>query len=215
MLAAKLSNSGQHVLRFDYYGTGDSAGEAASGSQPGWIEDILEAHEELQASSSVSRVIWIGLRYGATLAALAAQNLRRPLAGLVLWDPIVDGGAYLHELTACHAEFMRQEVRDWQPSSPAGSESLGFPLSRDLKNAIGDTNLCKAKPPKTRRITVVTTNSNNHPSDFRSSAESWAPSSTWLDMPISSQWNSDQAMNAMLVPSEVLDSIVAVVRGTP
>lgn len=215
VLAAKLSNSGQHVLRFDYYGTGDSAGDVASGNQQAWIEDILEAHEELQASSGLSRVMWIGLRYGASLAVLAAQNLRRPLAGLVLWDPVIDGPSYLHELTVCHAEFMQQETRDWQPSAPAGSESLGFPLSPDLKKAIGDVDLCKTKAPKARRITVVATNSNNDASGFRSSLAGWAVPSDWIEMPISSQWNSDQAMNAMLVPSEVLDSIVAGVRETP
>src|SRR5664279_138078 len=108
-LAAKLSKAGHHVLRFDYFGTGDSAGEVAEGTQEGWIEDIMEAHEELQASSGLSRVVWTGLQYVATLAALATQFVKRPIAGLILWDPVVEGSAYLAELTERHAAFMRKE----------------------------------------------------------------------------------------------------------
>ena len=37
------------------------------------------------------------MRYGATLAVLASQSLPRALASLILWDPVVDGTAYLQE----------------------------------------------------------------------------------------------------------------------
>ncbi len=214
-LASKLSKVGQHVLRFDYYGTGDSAGEVEEGSQATWIEDVLEAHEELQASSGVSRVIWVGLRYGATLAALAGQSLHRSIASLILWDPVVDGGAYVQELTETHVTFMRQDMRRWQPSRPVGSECSGFPLGSNMKRAIGSIDLTGVKPPNARQVTVLTTNQNACHERFRSAVAGWTDSTQWMELTSSSPWNSDRAMNAILVPMDVLDAIVARVEESP
>jgi Predicted hydrolase of the alpha/beta superfamily len=214
-LASKLSKVGQHVLRFDYYGTGDSAGEVGEGCQAGWIEDILEAHEELLASSGVSRVIWVGLRYGATLAVLAGQALRRAIASLILWDPVVDGAAYLQELMETHVTFMRQDMRRWRPSGPVGSESLGFPLGSDLKHAIGAIDLTGAKPPNARQVTVLTTSQKTGIERFRSAITAWTASTHWMEVTTSSPWNSDRALNAILVPMDVLDAIVARVQEIP
>src|SRR5260221_12888570 len=47
-LAARLSQAGIHVLRFDYYGTGDSAGETGQGNAAGWCRDIETAIAELK-----------------------------------------------------------------------------------------------------------------------------------------------------------------------
>jgi len=212
-LATRLSKAGQHVLRFDYYGTGDSAGDVAEGSQPGWIEDVLEAHEELQASSGVSRVIWVGLRYGATLAVLAGRSLRRSIEGVILWDPVVDGAAYVKDLGESHTAFMRQDMRNWRPSGPAGSESLGFPLGSTLRHEMGTLDLATGTPPKARRVTVLATNQTTYSQGFRDAVSGWADPIQWSDVATSSPWNSDGAMNSMLVPVDVLDAIVAESRG--
>src|SRR5262245_385120 len=84
VLAQKLSRLGLHVLRFDYVGTGDSSGEVEAGSQARWVDDVVEAHEELAAASEVKRIAWVGLRYGAALAVLAAEKVSPALAELVL-----------------------------------------------------------------------------------------------------------------------------------
>jgi pimeloyl-ACP methyl ester carboxylesterase len=214
-LASKLSKLGQHVLRFDYYGSGDSAGDVHEGSQAEWIENILEAHEELLASSGVSRVIWVGLRYGATLAVLAGQSLRRAVASLILWDPVVDGAAYLQELTHMHTSFMRQEMRCWRPSGLMGSEALGFPLSSDLKSEIRAVDLTGVKPPHARQVTVLTTNQKPWRERFRGAVAGWTDSTHWIEVTTTSPWNTDRALNAILVPMDVLDAIVARVQEMP
>jgi pimeloyl-ACP methyl ester carboxylesterase len=213
-LAAKLSKLGQHVLRFDYYATGDSAGDVAEGSQAEWLEDIIEAHQELLASSGVSRVIWVGLRYGGTLAVLAGQSLPRSLTGLIIWDPVVDGAAYLQELAETHATFMRQELRGWRPAA-VDSESLGFPLGPELKRAIAAIDLAGVRPPRARQVTVLTTSSKPCPERFRQAVAGWSDSTHWLEMTSTSPWNSDEAMNALLVPMDVLDAVVARIQEIP
>ena len=46
-LSRKLSGAGLHVLRFDYFGAGDSAGDKTQADLPGWENDIKSALAEL------------------------------------------------------------------------------------------------------------------------------------------------------------------------
>lgn len=102
LIARQLSAIGYHVLRFDYFGTGDSAGSFTDGGQRQWLEDIRTAVAELKDVGQVSRVSLIGLRYGAALAALAARG-RSDVDQLVLWDPVDDGRRFLQEIGATAA----------------------------------------------------------------------------------------------------------------
>ena len=47
-LATRLSMAGFHTLRFDYFGTGDSAGEMEDADLGVWEDDIETAIEELK-----------------------------------------------------------------------------------------------------------------------------------------------------------------------
>ena len=91
MLARKLEGAGYAAMRFDYAGTGDSSGEIADFGVDAWVEDIEAAAEVLRQESGVTRIVLVGLRLGATLAALCAQRGRLRAAHVVLWDPVVDG----------------------------------------------------------------------------------------------------------------------------
>jgi pimeloyl-ACP methyl ester carboxylesterase len=99
-LSRKLSGAGLHVLRFDYFGAGDSAGDKTQADLPGWENDIKSALAELASITGSMRVNLIGLLLGATLAAKVAVSLDRGVNSLVLWDPVVNGRAYLDELYA-------------------------------------------------------------------------------------------------------------------
>jgi pimeloyl-ACP methyl ester carboxylesterase len=96
-LARQFAFAGWHVLRFDYFGTGDSAGDFEAADHHQWLADIETAIEELKDISQAPRVGLVGMRYGAALAAIAAGR-RRDVEALALWDPVFDGPAYLSEL---------------------------------------------------------------------------------------------------------------------
>lgn len=85
-------------MRFDAMGNGDSEGQFSAASVDTMLSDIDCAIRYLEEVSSISRGIGLlGLRFGATLAALAAE--RFPKVGkLVLWEPVVDGGKYMQEM---------------------------------------------------------------------------------------------------------------------
>lgn len=103
--ARELALRGHPVLRFDYSGTGDSSGELRDSSIESHIDDLQAAIVHLRSHvSATCRVGAIGLRLGASIVALAAE--RGPYRGidgpLVLWDPVVNGDAYLQELLRSH-----------------------------------------------------------------------------------------------------------------
>ena len=97
-LAINLSAQGYAVLRFDYRGTGDSAGTLEGVTAQDWQDDIGTAVQELMDVAAVPKVSLLGLRVGALLAAqVAAKNSK--IARLVMWDPIISGQAYIDEIS--------------------------------------------------------------------------------------------------------------------
>jgi pimeloyl-ACP methyl ester carboxylesterase len=97
VFAEAIADSGAPTLRFDYAGTGDSAGESEDGEQiERWLRSIRSAIAYLKESTGVTRVVLCGLRLGATLAALVAAE--QEVDQLVLLAPVLSGRQYLREL---------------------------------------------------------------------------------------------------------------------
>lgn len=90
-LAARAAASlGYPVLRYHSRGCGDSAGDSARITLATLVEDARAAADEAKRRSGAKRVLWLGVRFGAIVAALAAGG-RSDTAGLVLWEPIAKG----------------------------------------------------------------------------------------------------------------------------
>jgi uncharacterized protein len=87
-LAARMCRAGIHVLRFDYYGTGDSFGETGEGDIASWCGDIETAIAELKDMTGAPKVSLVGLRLGANLAARVAAGRPDEIDNLVLWEPL-------------------------------------------------------------------------------------------------------------------------------
>ena len=93
-----LASRGAWVLRFDVMGNGDSEGEFSTATVDTMLSDIDSAVSLLEGSSGITQGIGLlGLRLGATLAALTAERSLK-IGKLVLWEPIVDCGKYMQEL---------------------------------------------------------------------------------------------------------------------
>ncbi len=98
--AARLAAAGFPTLRFDYHGTGDSAGSDRDPERVrAWLDTIHAAVDELVARSGVTDVCLFGVRLGATLAAIAGSERGRATS-LVLWAPCAKGRAYVRGLKA-------------------------------------------------------------------------------------------------------------------
>lgn len=205
-LAARLAEAGFPVLRFDYYGCGDSAGEAEQGSITRWLEDISTAIAELRARAGVSEVCVIGLRLGGTLAALAGSR-RRDFESLVLWDPVVSGKGYFKELLSLQEEMLRFRPKPKRSKkSDAHIEVCGFPMPRLLHAQLEELDLGTiSEKPAAKVLMVQNARSNDeggltrHLIQTRAKVESRtleAPQ-IWLPTPDGS----------LLVPAQVLQSV--------
>jgi pimeloyl-ACP methyl ester carboxylesterase len=97
-LATALAESGVPVLRFDYPGSGDAAGDASAPDRVAtWVAAIGAAVDELKRLGGVGRVVLLGVRIGALLAVEAALR-RDDVAGLAAIVPVTSGRAFVREL---------------------------------------------------------------------------------------------------------------------
>lgn len=99
VLAERLAEAGFATLRFDYAGTGDSAGdEREPGRMAAALASVQAAFAEARARSGAHETAVIGVQMGATLAAIAA-SARGGVDSAVLWAPI-DGRTYVRQIRA-------------------------------------------------------------------------------------------------------------------
>ena len=97
VLADRLAEGGFPTLRFDYPGCGDSLGDPDPNSP---IDENLQAIElaidYLKEKTGVREIVLIGVRLGATLAAMTAGQ-RDDVTCLVLIRPILRGKLFVSE----------------------------------------------------------------------------------------------------------------------
>lgn len=216
VLASQLERAGYPTLRFDYSGTGDSLGDAEDCTLDAWLTDIAAAGEELRGASGAKRLVVVGLRLGASLAALATS--RGPLRPrhLILWDPVVSGASYLRALAEAHRAYMRDEVHGWidrLPVSPDGipAEALGTAIPPALAEALAGIEL-DAEPIAADLVTVVHTGGNDAGLDR---LRARLPAATrWVSITGSAAWNSDAALNNAIVPMDIVNALVARIEET-
>ncbi len=139
--AAAAAGSGYPALRFDYDGAGDSAGgELDPGRPAAWQQSVHAAIDELRRSTGVTRVCLLGVRFGATIAALAAVG-RQDIAGLAVIAPIVTGKPWLRELRALWAAMGRPDPPPGFALPEGVTESVGLLLDAETREWISGVDL--------------------------------------------------------------------------
>jgi alpha-beta hydrolase superfamily lysophospholipase len=128
VLAQQLSAVGFDVIRFDYDGTGNSAGISDDPQQlDAWIGSISCAMAEARRVAGSSRLALVGLRTGATLALEAAASQDQSVDRLVLWSPFESGRAWLREAKA-FARLSRQDHAVEEESTDGSLNGAGHIL---------------------------------------------------------------------------------------
>ena len=109
------------------------------------------------------------------------------------------------ELVAQHQLYMRGEIGpSWTDRAPrhadgSPTEAFGAPLSAALSAEISTLDLARMTV-DADTITVVSTK----PSSESARLRAHLTDARWLELPESTVWNSDAALNAMIVPMEIV-----------
>ena len=220
VLADRLAREGHTVLRFDYYGAGDSHGSDTEADFDGWKRDILEADRELRLRAGTDRVVWIGLRLGALAMLGAAAKVHCAAPRLVLWDPIADAARYVKELRTRHVDtasltfsLRRRALLD-DPTGFSAAQVLGYALpaafERQLAELVaGDYPL----PAEVRPLSVLVEPASTDGQWWLARA-SREPGALQVDSVVHGMdWLSSAAENVALVPAPALGALLKAVRG--
>jgi len=211
ILAERFARAGVATLRFDYYGSGDSAGDDGDVTISGMVADAGLAQEELEDLSSARRFVWVGLGLGASVALKAASQTRTKLEHLTLWDPVIFGWDYLGALRDAHIAYLAyaldEPIDAIRKKAPAKiSEALGFALSPMLQKELEVLDVTRAAPPSARHVSLITGAAPTPPAFLNWLHEGRGELNAHADA--AKSWNSNDAMNAHHVPSEMLNLIV-------
>lgn len=150
-LAVQLARAGYATMRFDYSGTGDSAGEYAQASLAQWQRDVAAAADECRRRTGRERLCMVGVRLGAALAAQVAAG-RNDASHLVLYAPAMDGAALLAEWRGEQADFDRKYHHT---TDQAPDEVFGFPLTEAFRAELGRELVPPAPGPALQRVLIL------------------------------------------------------------
>jgi alpha-beta hydrolase superfamily lysophospholipase len=138
-LAEEAAQRGFPALRFDYDGTGDSAGDDLDGDRwAAWLASVRGAVRELRARTGVRRVVLVGVRLGASIAAAAAADAvdDADIAGVAMIAPIASGRPWLRELRALQATMGRAAAPPEFALPEGVQESVGLLITPETRAAL-------------------------------------------------------------------------------
>jgi len=219
VLAERLARNGHPVLRFDYFGTGDSMGDDEQGDLVAWTRDVLAADQQLRQMGGVDTTVWVGMRLGAAVAlqAAAAAADSRP-ARLVLWDAVLDGPRYLDELREKHVATLEKAFslmprphprRLMRDADRYRDEAIGFALSAPLRAQLAAMRPeTFAWPLAPSQIVAVSDPGGAEAHDLDSACRSEPARVRVVVAAHGTDWATESAENTALVPTQALFRLV-------
>ncbi len=204
-LATMLSRVGVPVLRFDYRGTGDSAGDIEETTAQEWLEDLNLAIDELKDTANLQSVSVIGLRLGCLVATHVCKS-RADITKLTLWDPIVSGTDYIAELTS-EIKSQPQNKRSNFIAPDGTLHYNGFAINQELQNSLNALNLLNSYPENVPEVVQIISHNNER---FTSLQKAWNEYSSFtchkIDAP--GDWNYVDDNGGILLPQPIIQGIV-------
>ncbi len=172
-LSARLSESGFHVFRFDYFASGDSLGEDQQADVERWLQDISFAKKELIKRSGFNQISMVGFRFGATLASI---GLGQGIDKLVLWEPVVNGHNYAEQLLFKYQDTLGElnYIRK-NKAKARKDEIIGFSFPEQTRISIEKANLTQAEfLGECKKVIVITSNKQAEVLKYRDKLEQMA-----------------------------------------
>ena len=203
--AEAAADAGIPALRFDYDGTGDSAGDDLDPDRlSAWIASVHRAAETLRREAGCQRLCFLGVRLGATLAALAASE-RSDVQGLVALAPVVNAKAYIRELRA-----LQMATGLATPAESSGDDPMevtGFALTAATRAALSAVDLSKLERAPAAQVLIL--DRHDLPGNERWAAHLQATGATVERRAVPGYAQMMLSPHATVVPAEMLRLAVA------
>jgi pimeloyl-ACP methyl ester carboxylesterase len=212
-LAQGLAQSGFHTLRFDYYGSGDSAGNSEEADIDQWLGNIVLAVDEATALGGSDETTLVGLRLGAALAATVGSRMER-LSKLVLWDPVVRGRDYIRELVQTQQIWMQAHPILHGEEAGANGHVLGFPLTKSLRDAVARIDLLQIPACPARNTLIVSSTGSADARQLCRAFERLTPTD-YREIPAAEVWLRQENVNQAVVPLQTIRAISSWLAETP
>jgi pimeloyl-ACP methyl ester carboxylesterase len=150
LLAERLAAAGHGVLRIDYDGTGDSAGDQWDPDRvQAWRDSLAHGVQEMR-DRGAEQVTLFGARLGGTIALLDAHALGADR--VVAWLPFSHGRRYSKEVRL----LSRVVPPELEPSRRSGTRVLaGCVFSDDTIREIAGLTLADLDGPPAREVLVI------------------------------------------------------------
>ena len=212
-LADRLAASGALALRFDYTGTGDSAGDLDDADPARWAADLAAAWARVREDAGPVSGFILGLRAGAFLAMRAVGSGAFGSVGprLIAWSPVLDGREWVETLDRAHERWYRRYRAQHRRHADTGSAMgrvLGRPFPSELRRAM----LEPMPEPKGRApVLLVQTEGHELARDRFASLSRIASGLEVLSVPPPAPWDEDPGAVAPPVPAAAVRRIAAAV----
>jgi alpha/beta superfamily hydrolase len=209
-LAEAAAAAGMPTFRFDYHGTGDSAG---SDYQPGrvesWLASVAAAIDEAKQQTGASEVTLVGVRLGSLLAMYAAAA-RSDVAALVAWAPVHSGRARVRELRAFEKLMSGYDPMPGDISDGAVA-AAGFIFTAESVSHLGSLEVKELTRAPASRVMIVPRD--DVPTDDKLGTALEALGVTVTRAPLKGFEVMMRDAHATEVPTEAIDGIVEWLKG--
>ncbi len=153
-LAIQLAQSGFDILRFDYYGTGNSQGDSEHVTAGQCASDIRSAAGYLREQSQCERLSVIGVRLGVPFAVEAKLD---DLENLIAWDPVMNGKQYIEMLEKLHSKELTALSSFRQVRQRSDIDQLyGHAYSQEKRHSLNQVRLPLEAPGNSRNCYLLT-----------------------------------------------------------
>ena len=153
--AESAASLGVSAFRFDYDGTGDSAGDDFDPDRwLAWVESTRHAIDAVRQHTGAQHVVLLGVRLGATIAATAAMG-RHDVTGLVAIAPVLAGKPWLREQRALQAALGLQPPPEGYAVPVEVQESVGFAITDATRDALLAVDLMQADAAPAARVLIL------------------------------------------------------------
>jgi pimeloyl-ACP methyl ester carboxylesterase len=198
------------VLRFDYYGCGDSSGRFEQARISDWRSDVGAAIKEMQRQTGLKSVCLVGLRVGASLAMLAGAE-HPGVDSMVLWDPVVRGRDYCSELDAAHQRMLHYAhvLPEREGTGETTGELLGFPLTTAQRSDLETLDLMSCRSNPAVKMLLIKSNPKTELGQLETHIRSMEVAPAVQRFPNPGLWVWDEAVGRVLVPNRILQSVVS------